>query len=114
MLMSFPRPSGEPETFFSPAPFLFPNAPDMAGVLVFLYRFFSRWIVIAFVQAQMLWFRFGGLGSVYDNRFQALIQQFRVWHIGTRHDHRQWTSIALCQNALFRAVFRSIRGWGPT
>ena len=93
MLTFFPRPSGEPDAFFTPVQFLFTNPANMPGVLMFLHRGFSDGIVIAFIQAQMLWFLFRRLRSLHHNGFNRLIQQFRIDDIGARDHNRKRSTV---------------------
>ena len=114
MRMSFPRPSGEAHTFF--------NRADKAGAELLClqcgeYEAYTgawpppplRLDCQALVQAQMLRFGFAWFGSLDNNGFKGLIQQFRIGHICARHDHRQRSAVAFRQKALFRAIFGSIR-----
>src|SRR5512141_180375 len=113
MLMFFRQPSGEPETFFTLAQLLFANPANMPDVVMFLDRCVSGWIVIAFIQAQMLWFLLGRLGSIHHNRFNRFLQQFRIDDIGTCQHYRKRTTVAVGQNALFCAIFGAIGGIWP-
>jgi hypothetical protein len=112
MLMFFPQPTDEQGTFFTLAQLLFPNAANVARVVVLFYRRLTCGIVIALIQAQILWLRLGRLGSIYYNGFDRFIQQFRIMNIGSRQHDRKRTALSIRQNALFRTVFASIGGVG--
>ncbi len=112
MLMSFPQPIFGQDTFFTLVQLFFTNAAHMPSIVMLLYRRCAGWVVIAFIQTQVLRLRLGHFGSIYNDGFNRFVQQFRIMDIGPCDDNRQRTTQPIGQNALFRAVFASIRWIG--
>ena len=61
----------------------------------------------------MLWMTARRFGSLNDDCFQSLFQEFGIVDIGRRNHHRQRPARSIGQNAAFRPIFRSIGGVGP-
>ena len=71
MLRFFPRPTGEPDTFFMLAQLLFTDPADVPALLGSLHRRFCGGIVIAFVQTQILWLLLRTFGLLYHHGFEG-------------------------------------------
>lgn len=69
-------------------------------------------IIIRFVQTQMLRMTASRFGSLHDDCFQSLFQEFGIVDIGRCNHDRQRPTSSIGQNAAFRPVFRSIGGVG--
>lgn len=90
----------------------FTSAPDVRCIVVFGYSRVTTRRVIALIKTQVLRLLARGFGPFHHDRFERCLQQLVIIHVGGRHDNGQRPAIALCQEALFRAIFGSIRGVG--
>jgi len=86
MLMSFPQPIFGQDTFFTLVQLFFTNAAHMPSIVMLLYRRCAGWVVIAFIQTQVLRLRLGHFGSIYNDGFNRFVQQFRIMDIGPCDD----------------------------
>lgn len=110
-MLRFSRlPSGAADTFFVRLQLFFANPTDVPNMSVLLHRHLTGWVVIALVQAQMLWLFLGRLRTLHHDGFQGLVQQFSVMPIGRCHDGGQGTTPSLGQQAALRPLFAPIRG----
>jgi hypothetical protein len=66
---------------------LFSDPANMIFVLMLFDDLVTRFIVVSFIKAEMLWFRTRRVGPFNNNRIQGLCQQFVIVHIGgCNHD----------------------------
>ena len=90
----------------------------MPGVAVGLDGPVARWIVVAFVQAQVLRGAqvlrdlVGRLPALDHNGLKGRFQQFRVVAVGRSEDCGERATLLLGQNRAFYAVFRAVGGIG--
>lgn len=88
--------------------FLFADPTDVGNVLRLQCCSMAGGVVVSLVEAQML-FDFIRLRPLDDNRFDRLLQQLAVRHIGAGDDDSQRATLAVAEYAALCAVLGSIR-----
>ena len=88
----------------------FANFSDVWRVAVFRCRLSSRGVVVPFIQAKVLGILLGGFGAVHDDRFDGLVQQFRIVDVRTVNHCSERTTVFLDDHATFRTRLAAICG----
>ena len=86
---------------------LLPYPSDMPLVPVSRHRLMARWIVVSFVQAQML---NPGSRTFHHYASQGHVQQFGVVNVGSGHHQAQWPSTSVNQDTPLAARLAPVRG----
>jgi hypothetical protein len=71
---------------------LLTDAPNMGYVHVIRNSLFSSRIVVTLVQAQVLRFFLGWLGTLNHHGIKCRAQQTRIVDVGSTHHDCQWTA----------------------
>ena len=90
--------------------FLFANAANVSHIAALGQNCLARFIVIAFVQAQVLRFLVCRHRALHDNGVERRCQKQMVVYVGTRDADRKWAASLLNKQALFDAQFGTVSG----
>src|ERR1043166_4675441 len=86
------------------------DLPDVGGMSPRCRRLPSRGVVVALVQAQVLWSFRSRLGAVDYHGFNRRLQEFAVRNVGPVYEPSQRATLLLDQQAGLGAGFGTIRG----
>lgn len=91
---------------------LFADATDMRDVVVFVHRVLAGWVVIAFVQTEMLGRLLAGKRTLDDDGLNRGVKQLGIMPVGAVHGRTQRSAVALHHQAAFHTGFATVRGVG--
>src|SRR5262245_44747601 len=90
--------------------FLLTDLTYVRNILMVRGRLAAAWVVVPFIQTEMLRRLGCGFRPLHDNGIERIRQQLGVVNICTGNDDGQRAAIGFDQNAALHAVFRTIRG----
>src|SRR5450755_2694578 len=85
---------------------------NMRHILMCLYRFIHGLVIIASVQAEMLWCFLGGSRTCNHDALQGCLNELHVIAVGTSNHHGQRHAASVTQLAAFGSPLAAIGGIG--
>src|SRR6266851_2896438 len=81
---------------------------NVRHILMRPYGFKNRFVIIASVQAEMLWVFLGGSRARDNKMIQGSLDQLHIIAVGTSHNHGQRHTSSITQLAPFGSPFAAI------